>query len=336
MLSRQIPLGSAALAAVIALISPVLAQTSSSKRGLVYVPNENHPDDDKIWVQEPTSLTWYYNYKEFPSSVYQDIPQSEFEFVPMLWGAPPNIDDTIYYDNIKSLINDRNVNVSHLLTFNEPDGPTYYGGSDMQPALAAQVWVNNVIPLQKEFPHLKVGLPGITGAPYGLEWMHQFLANCSSLISTDDKNKKNCTYDFVTIHWYGNFEGLASHLGTYSAAFPNVSTWVTEYNLDNQDLGTTQEFFKMSSEYLDRLDYIERYSIFASFRSSVSNVGPNAAMLNRGGELTDIGAWYLGRESTGVDPETGVDPAASLGVQAAKIPKLALAAAAVAIVMFCL
>ena len=42
--------------------------------------------------------------------------------------------------------------------------------------------------------------------------------------------------------------------------------------------------------------------MFGSFRSDVSNVGPNAAMLSAGGQLTDIGAWYLGRQATGVKP----------------------------------
>jgi len=61
----------------------------------------------------------------------------------------------------------------------------------------------------------------------------------------------------------------------------------------------------MSAEYFDRLDFVERYSLFGAFRSDVSNVGPNAAMLNKDGQLTDIGAWYLGREATGVDPQSG-------------------------------
>jgi Glycosyl hydrolase catalytic core len=58
----------------------------------------------------------------------------------------------------------------------------------------------------------------------------------------------------------------------------------------------------MSAEYFDRLPFVERYSLFGAFRSDVSNVGPNAAMLNKAGELTDIGAWYLGRQGTGVLP----------------------------------
>lgn len=48
--------------------------------------------------------------------------------------------------------------------------------------------------------------------------------------------------------------------------------------------------------------YITHYSYFGSFRSSVSNVGPNAAMLTEKGKLTDIGSWYLGRSATGNKP----------------------------------
>jgi hypothetical protein len=78
--------------------------------------------------------------------------------------------------------------------------------------------------------------------------------------------------------------------------------WVTEYNLDNQELKPTQEIYNNSAAFMDRVDYIERYSLFGAFRSIASNVGPNAAMLSAGGQLTDIGAWYLGRSATGVSP----------------------------------
>lgn len=45
------------------------------------------------------------------------------------------------------------------------------------------------------------------------------------------------------------------------------------------------------------------YSYFGSFRSDVSNVGPNAAMLTQDGKLTDIGAWYLAETATGAIPK---------------------------------
>ena len=49
--------------------------------------------------------------------------------------------------------------------------------------------------------------------------------------------------------------------------------------------------------------YVTRYSYFGAFRSSVSNVGPNAAMLTEKGKLTDIGSWYLGGVETNNVPK---------------------------------
>jgi hypothetical protein len=43
---------------------------------------------------------------------------------------------------------------------------------------------------------------------------------------------------------------------------------------------------------------VTHYSYFGAFRSSVSNVGPNAAMLDPAGKLTDIGSWYMGGVAT--------------------------------------
>ncbi|KAK4151700.1 alkali-sensitive linkage protein 1 [Chaetomidium leptoderma] len=316
----------ALLAAAPSLIVPVAA--AASKRGLAFTPNETTRGDDKIWVEKPTSLTWYYDYKPKPASTYEDVPQSEFEFVPMMWGAPESPGDTTFLSTVKSLVEDKGINITNVLSFNEPDGPFVYGGSNMEPSAAAQIWVDNLLPLQRM--GIRVGLPACTGGSSGMPWLENFLTECSKLVSTKD-NKRNCTYDFVTIHWYGNFDGLASHMGQYAAAFPNKTMWITEYNLNNQNLETTQEFYKVSAEYFDRLDFVERYSLFGAFRSDVSNVGPNAAMLSAGGNLTDIGAWYLGRQSTGVLPTEGssaafrsVIPQASMAVLGALFAVVAL------------
>ncbi|KAI8953055.1 glycoside hydrolase family 128 protein [Xylaria longipes] len=281
-----------------AILSVAHAQTRSDKRGLVFVPNKDSPEDNTIWVRDGSDLTWYYNYGPTPAAVYADKSQSDFEFVPMLWGS---IDDTSFLDSVNDLI-DGGRNISHVLTFNEPDGSSQTGGSNIYPYKAAQIWVDNIIPLKEK--GIKAGLPACTGGTGGIPWLQEFLGNCSQLISTDG-NKKNCSYDFVTLHWYGNFEGLASHMGEYAAAFPNKTQWITEYNLNDQDLTTTQGFYNTSAEYFDRLDSVARYSYFGSFRSHDSNVGPNAVMLNNAGELTDIGSWYLGGTASGVKPQSG-------------------------------
>jgi len=54
------------------------------------------------------------------------------------------------------------------------------------------------------------------------------------------------------------------------------------------------EFFNQSTQYLDRLDYVERYAWFGGFRESESNVGPNGALLDDSGQVDDLGAMYLG------------------------------------------
>ncbi|KAI1103854.1 glycoside hydrolase family 128 protein [Jackrogersella minutella] len=275
----------------------VVAQNRSSKRGLVFVPNADSPEDNKVWVQSGSDLTWYYNYDSTPSPAFDDVSQGQFEFVPMLWGA---INDTSFLESVQGQM-DSGRNITHVLGFNEPD-TQYAGGSNIQPSVAADVWVKNIAPLADK--GVKLGLPACTGGWGGIPWLQQFLGNCSELVSTDDE-QKNCTYDFVAIHWYGNFEGLASHMGSYAAAFPNVTQWITEYNYNDQDLSTTQTFYNTSSEYFDRMYSVGRYSLFGSFRSSDSNVGPNAVMLNNDGQLTDIGAWYLGVSDTGVDPQSG-------------------------------
>jgi hypothetical protein len=184
---------------------------ASSKRGLIYTPNTKFPQDNTIWIQGGSDLTWYYNYQSSPSSVFSGTEQNDFEFVPMLWGA---VSGTVFLDSIQSQMASGR-NITHALGFNEPDGSVSSGGSEITPSAAAQVWVKNMEPLAAQ--GVKLGLPACTGSTDGIPWLQQFLANCSQIVSTADVTK-NCTYDFASLHWYGDFQGLASHMGSYSAA----------------------------------------------------------------------------------------------------------------------
>lgn len=190
------------------LSSTALAQTTfqrSAKRGLVFVPDSDHPDDNKVWTSPTSDLTWYYNYGVQPSPVYSSTEaQSDFEFVPMLWGISPDS----FYDQITALI-EAGTNISHVLTFNEPDGSAS-GGSSITPAAAATAWIKEVEPLRKQ--GVRTGAPAVTGSPGGFTWLEEFFASCTS-------QGTNCTADFMSVHWYGGFEGLASHLGQVAGTF---------------------------------------------------------------------------------------------------------------------
>ncbi|TVY24773.1 Alkali-sensitive linkage protein [Lachnellula hyalina] len=272
---------------LLAAASFTTAQTTSSKRGLVFVPNPKHPTDNQIWVEGASDLTWYYNYATAPSPAYQNRTQSDFQYVPMLFSP-----SSTFQSEIETLITNGR-NISHVMTYNEPDGESSTGGSSVSPVDAATNWIAQVEPLRAK--GVKTGAPAVTGGEGGFTWLKSFFAACQS-------QGTNCTADFIPIHWYGNFAGLASHIGEVVATYPNTSIWITEYALNNATLPETQDFYNTSAQYYDRLDYVDRYSYFGSFRSDVSNVGPNVAMLNNKGELTDIGSWYLGGKATGNKP----------------------------------
>ncbi|KAK4613328.1 Alkali-sensitive linkage protein 1 [Fulvia fulva] len=250
------------------------AVLTSTKRGLVYVETENKKDDH-FWTSA-SDIRWYYNYESEPTSQLNN----KLEFVPMLWGAGS---DSNFYTTVKDL-KDGGMNVSYVLAFDEPDGcGQVYGGSCVDAQTAAEMWKQQIEPLKDL--GIKLGGPTVTSAPTGFTWLQNFFMQCAG----------GCSVDFLPVHYYGDFQGLASHIGQVNATYQNISTmWVTEYGLPNQDLEVAQDFYNQSSAFLNRVPYIQRYSYFGSFRSDVSNVGPNAAMLTQKGELTDIGAWYLG------------------------------------------
>ncbi|KAJ2891981.1 Alkali-sensitive linkage protein 1-like protein 3 [Zalerion maritima] len=309
MLSTTTPLslgwaGNLSLATLFALASTVISADSSDKRGLVFIPHDDYPEDNQLWIGPGSTMTWYYNYAMKPADPFSSVSQESFEFVPMFWGPPgDDVEDTVFYDTVADLINNEGRNITHVLGFNEPDAPSDWGGSNMEAKDAAEYWVKNMEPLKEDFPWVKIGLPGCTAVEGWVDWLADFLGECAEL--EYEGRDRNCSFDFLPLHWYDNFEGLANYVGTAREFFPDTPLWITEYAYAHQDLKPTQYFYNQSQEYFDRLDFVERYSYFGSFRSEDSNVGKNAAFLNNDGNLTDIGSWYMGGAATGIDPQSG-------------------------------
>ncbi|CAF9935959.1 MAG: hypothetical protein ALECFALPRED_006645 [Alectoria fallacina] len=283
---------------------------TSSKRGLVYVPNEKYPLDDANWDSPTSDLTWYYNYASKPSPAFANFPK--LQFVPMLWGTG---NSSTFLSDVSSQIKAGD-NITYVLGFNEPDGDSSTGGSDIPAETAAQIWMQQIEPLARQ--GVKLGAPACTGAETGLQWTQDFFTACS-----------NCTIDFIPVHvspvgfllnlypdlnpearfkriWYSNFQGLASHIGEYVGTF-NKTIWVTEFADANVNLQDSQTFYNQSTSYLDRTENVTHYSYFGAFRSDVSNIGANSAMLTQNGKLTDIGSWYLGGDATGNVPKGAAD-----------------------------
>ncbi|KAH8904843.1 hypothetical protein BR93DRAFT_883057 [Coniochaeta sp. PMI_546] len=279
-------------------ITPCEASPPNPKRGLVFVESPD-PAANSIWLQSGSPLTWYYNYMFNVSDTFASASQQDFEFVPMYWGAG-DVNDTSFLANITTLVKN-GLNITHVLGFNQPDLAWSDGGSNLAPKDAARLWINNFLPLQEL--GIKIGLPVVKAQRDPGNWTVPFLNNCTALIRNETGDQaKNCSFDFVPIHAFGNMSALTSRVETFAKTFPGKPIWITEYADNDQDLATTQTFFNASLKYLDSSDVVERYAYFGSFRADVSNVGPNAAMLDPYNRLTDIGSWYLGGNSTGNPP----------------------------------
>jgi hypothetical protein len=177
MRQSTILLGAAAL--------PIAIATTSSKRGLVFVPSSKHPTDANIWAQAGSDLTWYYNYGASPSNAFTS---SNLQFVPMLWGATDGDTSTTFLDTVSSLVSS-GTNISYVLSFNEPDGTASTGGSAIPADLAASTWIREIEPLKKL--GIKLGAPAVTGAPSGFAWLQNFFTQCDG----------KCTPDFIPVHW---------------------------------------------------------------------------------------------------------------------------------------
>lgn len=186
--------------------SPIFAQyPTSSKRGLVSV-GTNNPQDENIFVRPniDNGLTWYFNYGISPTPAYSNITQSQIEFVPMLWGVS-NTTGSSFLKNITSMI-ERGRNITHVMSFNEPDVNFTRKGSQVSPDAAAASWILNFDPLRKM--GIKVGAPVVHANETGFEWLDKFHDACKT-------RKSNCTADFMNIHVFGNVDVIETYLATY-------------------------------------------------------------------------------------------------------------------------
>jgi hypothetical protein len=273
----------------------LLASTThaaDSKRGFAYI-GDTHVPDNSLLTSSSSPLRWYYNWSPYPTS---SLSSSSLEFIPMIHGLDATKDSST-----EPAISRLPESSTHLLSFNEPDGTTGSGGSSISPEDAAKAYIDFVVPFrtgEKGGRKWRISHPSTTGSPNGLEWLRKFNESCYEI---DKEN--GCPSDFVAAHWYGAFDGLAGWLGTLDEFYNTNSTrdqpliiWVTEMALPQQDAENTVGMMNQTLPYLDKLEYVERYSWFGAFRTDDANewTGDGVALFDDNGGLTELGALYLG------------------------------------------
>ncbi|KAF3037003.1 hypothetical protein E8E11_006037 [Didymella keratinophila] len=270
------------------------AQAQDSKKGFAFI-GDTHASDNKLLSSSSSPISWYYNWS--PYSNGDLIPTDSLEFVPMIHGI-----DATQQLGTERAISSLDKSSTHLLSFNEPDGTTGSGGSSITPADAARAYIDYVVPYRngsKGGRNWKISHPSTTGSGNGLEWLKSFNESCFDI---DPLN--GCPSDFVAVHWYGDFGGLASWLGTLDEFYNKNSTndeslklWITEMGLPQQSAENTVRMMNQTLPYLDELDYVERYAWFGAFRTDDANewTGDGVALFDDDGGLTELGALYMGK-----------------------------------------
>ncbi|KAF1348347.1 hypothetical protein EJ07DRAFT_141737 [Lizonia empirigonia] len=269
------------------------AQAEDSKRGFAFI-GDSHAPDNKLLSSDSSPLVWYYNWSPYPNTDL--IPTGSLEFIPMIHGIDATEDSTT-----EGVIRGLDKSSTHLLSFNEPDGTTGSGGSSISPEDAARAYIDYVVPFRngpKGGRNWKISHPSTTGSPNGLEWLRSFNSSCYDI---DPEN--GCPTDFVAVHWYGAFDGLAGWLGTLDEFYnanstndANLKLWVTEMGLPQESADATVAMMNQTLPYLDSLDYVERYAWFGAFRTDDANewTGDGVAFFDDDGGLTELGALYMG------------------------------------------
>jgi len=256
---------SLAIISALALLASIPAEAKSPKRG---VSENQFQYLAQMQALEP-GVSWYYNWANTPGRNIADF--SGMEFIPMCWNGNYNADGIREY--VKS-----HPEVKYLLGFNEPN---FTAQANLTPAAAAELW-GPVRELARELG-LKLVAPALNyspNAPYQdpLKWMDEFVA----LVGAD-------AFDYLAIHSYGGFDVMKTLATNFHNKY-GKDVWVTEFcywpNEGDQNSLVTPESqigsMMQAVEWLEKTDWIFRYSWFKPIGNSSASKGPNYGLLISG------------------------------------------------------
>ncbi len=274
--------GTGASSCYVAAQSAITATLSTAVRRKVsfirYVPVTNplkkgFASTDSNAVKLFNTSSWYYGWSFNRPSL------GSIQYVAMTWGK-----GSATIDNVGYLLG--RPDVDHLLSFNEPDNATQ----------------SNIPIIDTAIDRYKIMLQsGIRlGAPATRQdqmsgvgkWGTNFMAAAQA---------QQLRVDFIPLHWYdwGNqtnnqatdsltaeavFNRFKTYVDKIHTVYPGQKIWITEYNANiaRTSVVLNKYFMKLSTDWMNATDYIERYAYF--FENSLPAV--NA------GVMTDAGTYW--------------------------------------------
>lgn len=206
-------------------------------------------------------MTWGYNWG-YPSNGLS----SQFDYAPQLWCS-----SSAYTSGWASAVKSATSSggTTHLLGFNEPDNS---GQCNISPSAAASAWKTYMQPYASS--NVKLVSPAVTngGGETGLQWMSEFLGNCTG-----------CTVDVIALHWYSSYApDFQNHVESAYNMF-GKPIWVTEFGLTSSTDAQIESFLESAMPWMDSTSYVQRYAYFGAF---------TGYLLNTSTTLSDYGMVY--------------------------------------------
>ncbi len=240
----------------------------STKRGIAY---GYHSPADMQAVS--AGVSWWYNWSLKPdATVGEAYKTAGVEFVPMVWGGVPNVDQVSA--NIPE-------GTKYLLAFNEPN---FGVQSNITAQRAAELWpVFEQVAARK---NLKLVSPAVNycggncNQTDPLVYLEEFFAACP-----------DCKVDYIALHWYAcTPDALIWYLNRFKKFGKPI--WLTEFSCGDQSdlsLAVQKKYMQEAVSILENDTSVFRYAWFAGRTTEI----PNVNLLGASGQLTELGQLYV-------------------------------------------
>lgn len=236
------------------------------KKGIAIIPGSINKSAFSKSIDD-INPSWYYNWGVWPEkSVNQKI-----DFVPM-------VGDLKSLKNINKVKDDQ-----YVLLFNEPDGKANY----IDPVKAAKLSIG----MMKQYHTIQFITPAAQN-PWS-NWMPKYLH-----VINDPNYKK---FNIFAMHWYGkaDINKFENDIEQIHHKY-NRNIWLTEFAIvtdcnksEKENDIMAIEFMSKALIFLEKTDYIKRYSWFSPRYKFSSGCELNSDLLfNEDGTLTKLGSIY--------------------------------------------
>ena len=159
----------------------------------------------------------------------------------------------------------------------------------MTVSAAVDGWVSYIQPLKAK--GFRLGAPAVSNSVQsgqGLQWLSSFLSACTS---------KNCTFDFIPIHWYGDAGDVSGFQNYVTQAYQMVTSagngkygklWITEFGVTSSTgADQTAAFLKSVMQWMDGSTGNAMVEKYAWFMDATGNL-----ITSDGSALSSLGQLY--------------------------------------------